>query len=256
MADRYLKNCEKSQLKLEETEETEGAPDGGTVTGYAATFDREPDSYGDVIAPGAFTETLKRWASLNEQGKYIPLLYGHNAFDPDYNIGRIVSAEEDERGLLVTAEFDAENPKAQYVRKLVQEGRVYQFSFAFDVLSSGETELDEDHKANELRKLELYEISLVQIPANQHATVEDVKSATKAGRRNSKADEDELAAIRDHASAIQEIVNGLMADSEPSGDEGTADDEASGEETGAEDQEAKADFLKGYKEAVIAAFTD
>lgn len=256
MADRYLKNCEKSQLKLDQAEEMEGKADGGTVTGYAATFDREPDSYGDVIAPGAFTETLKRWAALNEQGKYIPLLYGHNAFDPDYNIGRIVSAEEDERGLLVTAEFDADNPKAQYVRKLVQEGRVYQFSFAFDVLSSGETELDEDHKANELRKLELYEISLVQIPANQHATVEDVKSATKAGRRNSKADTAALEAISEHVAAIQDIVSGLMADSEPSGDEGTSDDDASGADTGAEDQEAKADFLKAYKEAVTTAITD
>lgn len=251
-----MKNCEKSQLKIEGAEETESAADGGTVTGYAATFDREPDSYGDVIAPGAFAETLKRWAALNDQGKYIPLLYGHNAFDPDYNIGRIVSAAEDERGLLVTAEFDPDNPKAQYVRKLVQEGRVYQFSFAFDVLESGVTQLDEDHEANELRKLELYEISLVQIPANQHATVEDVKSANKAGRRNSKADEDKLAEISEHVSAIQEIVSGLLADSEPSGEGGTAGDDASGGEQGAQDQEAKAEFLKAYKEAAIAAVTD
>lgn len=41
-----MKNCEKSQLKIEGAEETESAADGGTVTGYAATFDREPDSYG------------------------------------------------------------------------------------------------------------------------------------------------------------------------------------------------------------------
>lgn len=257
MADRYLKNCEKSRLKLEGSEGTEEQAGGGTVTGYAATFDREPDSYGDVIAPGAFTESLKRWAALNEQGKYIPLLYGHNAFDPDYNIGRIVSAKEDERGLLVTAEFDPDNPKAQYVRKLVQEGRVYQFSFAFDVLSAGETELDEEHKANELRKLEIYEISLVQIPANQHATVEDVKSrTTKAGRRNSKSDEDQLATIRDHAAAIQEIVNNLITDTDSSDDDSTATDDASTEEPGAEDQEAKAVFLKKYKEAVRAALID
>ena len=29
----------------------------GIVEGYAATFDREPDSYGDVIAKGAFART-------------------------------------------------------------------------------------------------------------------------------------------------------------------------------------------------------
>lgn len=253
-AERYLKECANSQLQFKADDETQEAG-GGTVTGYAATFDREPDSYGDVIAPGAFTESLKRWAALNEQGKYIPLLYGHNAMDPEYNIGRIVSAIEDERGLLITAEFDPDNPKAQYVRKLVQEGRVYQFSFAFDVLSSGECEGEDGCKLNELRKLELYEVSLVQIPANQHATVEEVKShAAKAGRRNSKADEDGLRELAEHLKAAQEIVNGLLADDGSSDDEGAAGDDAS--DQGAEDQKAQAEYLDAYKSALICAYSE
>ena len=28
----------------------------GTISGYFSTYDRIPDSYGDVVAPGAFTE--------------------------------------------------------------------------------------------------------------------------------------------------------------------------------------------------------
>ncbi len=271
MAQRFIKDCPKSNLKADEPAEDEPTQtqdetpdgDGGSVTGYAATFDREPDSYGDVIAPGAFTETLARWAELNAQGKYIPLLYGHNACDPDYNIGFISAAEEDERGLLVTAQFDPENPKAQYVRKLVQEGRVYQFSFAYDVLACAEVKLDENQTVNELQKLDIFEISLVQIPANQHATVEDVKArGAKAGRRNSKADEDGLNQILQHATAIQEIVSGLIAaEDKPEDDDGTADDDASagtgdGAGAGAEDQEAKADFLKAYKDAVKTALSD
>lgn len=35
------------------------AGDAGTISGYFSTYDRIPDSYGDVIAPGAFTDTLK-----------------------------------------------------------------------------------------------------------------------------------------------------------------------------------------------------
>ena len=50
-------------------------PAEGTVEGYAATFDRIPDAYGDVIKQGAFADTLKAW---EESGKPIPLLYGHN----------------------------------------------------------------------------------------------------------------------------------------------------------------------------------
>ena len=83
--------------------------DGGKVVGYASTFDREPDAYGDVIAAGAFAETVKAWREKMEQGVFLPLLYGHNTNDPKYNIGRVVAIEEDEKGLKIEAEFDAEN---------------------------------------------------------------------------------------------------------------------------------------------------
>ena len=68
-------------------------PADGMVEGYAATFDRIPDAYGDVIAQGAFAETVKAW---EESGKPIPLLYGHSTDDPQYNIGKVVEAREDE----------------------------------------------------------------------------------------------------------------------------------------------------------------
>ena len=164
--------------------------DGGTVKGYASTWDREPDAYGDVIAKGAFTKSLERWAKL---GMPIPLLYGHNTDDPEYNIGAVTLAKEDERGLYIEADFDAENPKAQYVRKLVKEGRLFQFSFAFEVMDAGEVTLENGIKANELRELDIFEVSLVQIPANQHAEVVEVKS----GRRNSAKDENDLRRLRD-----------------------------------------------------------
>ena len=100
--------------------EVDESGDGG-FTGYAATFDREPDSYGDVIAKGAFAATLEAW---RESGRPVPLLYGHNMDDPDYNIGT-AELVEDERGLLARARFDS-SPKAQRVRELVREGRLDQ----------------------------------------------------------------------------------------------------------------------------------
>ena len=151
--------------------------DGGTVKGYAATFVREPDSYGDVIAKGAFAKSLERWGALKAAGKRIPLLYGHNMDDPNYYIGTVEAAREDDYGLYIEAAFDPENETAQYARKLVQEGRLYQFSFAYSVLDSEPVELDDGRKANELRELDIYEVSLVQIPANQTAVVTEVKAA-------------------------------------------------------------------------------
>ena len=248
-----LKACVKSELK----------EDGGIVKGYASTFDRDPDSYGDVVAPGAFAKSLDRWNQLNQEGKYIPLLWGHDTEDPKSNIGRVVDAVEDERGLLVTAEFDADNEKAQYVRKLVQEGRVYQFSFAYEVRDQATVELENGYKANELRDLELFEVSLVQIPANQNATVEEVKAwdgqsvnavvdgeqiEQKAGRRNSAKDADELRNIASAANQILEVVNGLLSDDETPTEDSEEDSEAG--EKSAEGEASQAEFVDAYKQAV------
>ena len=216
--------------------------DGG-VEGYAATFDREPDSYGDVIAKGAFARTLDEWHAKQGEGLSIPLLYGHNTDDPMHNIGKVTEAYEDDKGLFVHAEFDADNPTAQYARKLASEGRLYQFSFAYAIKGAGMTTLDDGVDAYELRDLDLYEVSLVQIPANQHAVVTSIKSdvaEVKSGRRNSKADEDELRRVLDLAESITTTVRALLGDEldedeapEPKPEEPT---EANGEE--AKDAEA------------------
>src|SRR5690606_1992710 len=87
-------------------------PDDGLAEGqfsaYASIFGNK-DSYGDVVLPGAFADDLKEW---EESGNPIPLLFGHNMSDPDFNLGHVVQAVEDEKGLLVTAQLDLENPKA------------------------------------------------------------------------------------------------------------------------------------------------
>ena len=224
-------------------------PSEGTVEGYAATFDREPDSYGDVIAKGAFVRTLAEWSQKEQP---IPLLYGHNTEDPEMNIGKVTEAYEDEKGLHVRAEFDADNPKAQYVRKLAKEGRLYQFSFAYSVRDAADVDVD-GFKAYELRDLDLYEVSLVQIPANQHAVITDIKS----GRRNSKADADELRQIRALAAQITQAINGLLADEEGTDEpEDGPDPEANAEEpetVNAEEQKATdSDELERAKQQIAA----
>ena len=214
-------------------------PADGIVEGYAATFDRIPDSYGDVIKAGAFADTLKAW---EESGKPIPLLYGHSTEDPEYNIGKVVEAHEDERGLFVRCEFDADNEKAQYVRKLVQEGRLYQFSFAYQVIDAGTVELESGGEAYELRKLDLFEVSVVQVPANQRAVVTGVKAATpevKSGRRNSKADEDELRRVLDMADQIATIVQSLIGDEQDEPEPEPEDKPEEPEEAKGEDSTAK-----------------
>lgn len=175
-----------------------GPDDGlgeGEFSAYASVFGNV-DSYGDVVAKGAFANDLKRW---EESGNPIPLLFGHQMSDPDFNLGHVVSAVEDDKGLLVTAQLDLENPKAMQTYRMLKGRRINQMSFAYDVIDEATVEVAENVKANELRELRLYEVSVVTIGANQETEILAVKTAadallsgTKAGRAISAKNEAEL----------------------------------------------------------------
>lgn len=234
------------RLKSFTLTDVEADEDGGTLTAYASTFDRDPDSYGDIVAKGAFADTLSEW---KESGNPIPLLFGHRADDPFMNIGGVTNAVEDDKGLRITATFDPDNPNAQYSRKLVREGRLTKMSFAFDVLDEGPVELSDGVKANELRRIDLFEVSLVPIPANQHAEVLDVKSR-KSGRTLSKSTESSLraaasqletarAAIDDATSALAAVLSAVDPPSGGSDAETDANDPDNAEEPGKANAEAE-----------------
>lgn len=157
------------------------ADEAGKISGYFSTYDRIPDSYGDIIAPGAFANTI---AARKESGHPFPLCWNH---DLDQIIGTVdpEDIKDTEKGPLMTASF-FNTPLAQEKREIVKSGAVYQFSFAYDVKGWAPVELEDGTKANELREIELFEISIVPIPANQNAVMTEVK----AGRRNSKKDAD------------------------------------------------------------------
>ena len=179
----------------------------GMIEGYASTWIRQPDSYGDVVKQGAFKRTLEeRWNG----GKGIPFLWAHQMDNLKSFIGT-AEADEDDRGLHFVATFDG-SEEAQRVRQLYKDGRLRKFSFAFDVRDAGPVTLEGGVKANELRDLELYEISAVTVPANDDAGVVDVK----AGRRNSKADEDK---IKQAITLLQDVLGELVEDDPDDGED-------------------------------------
>lgn len=196
--------------KYKEFSLIKSADDAGTISGYFSTYDRTPDSYGDVIAKGAFTETI---AKRKESGHPFPLCWNH---DLNLIIGSVnpEDIQDTDKGPLMTASF-FNSELAQEKREIVKSGVVFQFSFAYDVLEAGPTELEDGTKANELRKLDLFEVSIVPIPANQNAVMTEVK----AGRRNSKSDEGK---IRQAISLLQSVL-----DTEGS-DDGEDEPEANG----------------------------
>lgn len=215
-----MKQYKEFEVKFKEAE------GNGYIEGYASTWIRKPDAYGDIVKQGAFKNSLEnRWNG----GKGIPLLLSHRLDDIHAFIGT-AEADEDEKGLHFIAKLD-DTPEAQRARQLYKDGRMSRFSFAYDVIDAGTVELEDGTKATELRELDIYEISCVLIPANDDATVIGVK----AGKRNAKSDEDR---IRQAIGLLQEVL-------------GEAEDEKPADEEEDDGNEASED-LKTLKEAETA----
>lgn len=225
----------------------------GMLEGYASTWIRKPDSYGDVVKEGAFAKSLEeRWNG----GKGIPVLWAHKGDDLDAYIGK-ADADEDEKGLHFVMQFD-DTPEAQRVRELYRDGRLSKFSFAYDILEDGMVTLDDGFNAHELREVDIFEISCVLVPANDDAGVVSVKNdepEKKSGRRNSAADE---AAIREAIEALGkatetlEAVLGELDDKpaeEPDGGEDEPEVNAAAEEPKASNPEKEAllSYIKGME---------
>ena len=190
------------------------AADNGIVEGYFSTYDKTPDSYGDILEPGAFTETIK---AREESGHPFPLCFNH---DFSAVIGAVDSVEDTEKGPFIRAHF-LDTTQAQDVRKMLQSGAIYQFSFAYDI-KGRRNPTEEEEKAgvtNVLTDLEVFEISVVTVPANQNAVATEVKSIepeTKQGRRNRKADEEVIrTCIKSLQSLLDEGEEDNPAEEEP-----------------------------------------
>ncbi|MEU3507948.1 HK97 family phage prohead protease [Streptomyces longwoodensis] len=182
-----------------------GAADGladGQFVALVSVFNNE-DSYGDVVRPGAFTQTLQEWAA---SGDSIPVIWAHQWSDPFAHIGRVIKAVETLQGLEVTGQIDDltgddPNPTAQQVYRLLKGRRVKQFSFAYDVAEGGWIQDDEHPWGGyfELRRLDLHEVGPCLLGVNRETELLAAKAANlaagaKAGRVLSQKNFDTLTA--------------------------------------------------------------
>lgn len=162
MANIFYKNAQSVQAN----------PEQAGFTGYASTWTRTPDYAGDVVVKGAFAKTLADW---DAKGRAIPLLWLHDDGNPNAYIG-VAKCVEDDHGLKVEATLDTDNPTAKQVHKLLKGGQVSEMSFAYRVLDSATVEVENGVKANELRELDLLEVSVVPHGCNPDTSIDDVKA--------------------------------------------------------------------------------
>ncbi|WP_435112028.1 HK97 family phage prohead protease [Nocardiopsis synnemataformans] len=179
----------------------------GQFTALVSVFGNE-DSYGDVVARGAFAEDLERWKT---SGDPMPVIWSHKWSDPFAHIGSVVEAAETDEGLVVTAQIEdlEENATAAQVHRLLKGRRVTQFSFAYDVDEGGWVDV-KDHRWGgyyELRKLKVHEVGPCLIGANQETNLIAAKAAEltrgmKAGRVLSQTNYDRLVKARDSITSV------------------------------------------------------
>lgn len=160
------KAIESFECKLSSVDEADGKM---TFTGYGAMFGNE-DSYGDVIAKGAFTETLKEHKKAGTN----PLMFLNHDMFGSLPIGKWVSMEEDDTGLKVIGEL-LDTTAGVDTYKALKAGAINGLSIGFRPTkwSMGQKQGDPRRM---LEQVDLVEVSVVTLPANVKARVQDVKS--------------------------------------------------------------------------------
>ena len=139
----------------------------GTVEGYGSVFGVR-DNYDDVIAKGAFVQSLKDHKAA---GTMPAMLWQHDADKP---IGVWTEMVEDEKGLRINGQLAMETVKGKEAHALLKMGALNGLSIGF---MSKEWAYDRETEVRTLTAIDLWEVSLVTFPANEKARVTNVKSA-------------------------------------------------------------------------------
>jgi HK97 family phage prohead protease len=143
--------------------------DRGEFSAIAAAYSIDRD--GDQIVRGAFRNTIERWRA---SGKRIPLHWNHSPVPRDI-IGSVepASMREIDDGLFVRGKLDiAKSNNARDVWELVKNSVV---SLSFGYLATDKATRSDG--VQELRELDLFEISIVPAPANADTRILSYKSA-------------------------------------------------------------------------------
>lgn len=153
-------------LKLAEADDGSGDM---RFTGYGSVYD-VVDSDDEVIARGAFTDSLKQW---RDAGRLPPLLWQHDWREP---IGRYESIEETEEGLKVEGRlFATDIQRSRQAARLIKENAIDGLSIGF--IPRPPLTFNEDTGVTYIHRGDLMEISVVTFPANGAARIDGAKES-------------------------------------------------------------------------------
>lgn len=156
---------------IERPFEIKAVEDGGVFSGYGSVFGNV-DNYMEIVAPGAFAESLAGW---KDAGKLPPVLWQHRGGEP---LGPYLEMREDSHGLWVKGQLLVDDvARAKEARALMKARAVNGLSIGF---VTREDSFDKVTAIRTLKKVDLWEVSVVTFPANPAAQISNVKSAVEA----------------------------------------------------------------------------
>ena len=147
--------------------ETRSLEASGRIEGLAATFMDEPDCYGDVIAHGAFADSL----TAHTERKTAPAMLWSHAIDTP--VGKWTNIHETRSGLEVVGSLNLQTPNGRDAHASLKHGDLSGLSIGFMLWAGG---ADSDGHVRMLKRIDLVEISVVAVPANRAARIRSVKS--------------------------------------------------------------------------------
>lgn len=140
----------------------------GEFEGYGSVFG-VVDSYRDVVDKGAFVESLEKHGLPK-------LLLQHSSWMVG---GKYLEVFEDDKGLFVKGQLNLEVQAAREAYSLMKQDAISGLSIGYSVL---EEDMDRETGVTHLKKVRLYEVSIVTFPANESATISAVKAAPASVR--------------------------------------------------------------------------
>ena len=156
---------------IERPFEIKAVEEDGVFEGFGSVFGNV-DSYKEIVAPGAFAESLASWKA---SGRLPPVLWQHRSGEP---IGPYLEMEEQAIGLRVKGQLLVNDvQRAKEARALMKAKAVNGLSIGF---VTREDSYDRVSGIRTLKKVDLWEVSVVTFPANPSAQISSVKSSIDA----------------------------------------------------------------------------
>lgn len=162
------------------------------------------DSDGDLLIKGCFAKSISDRGPESSTNRKIAFLWQHDMRDP---IGKILKLEERDDGAYAVvrlSDFDAV-PNAKRAYSQLQDGVLNQFSFGYNYIWD-KMEYDEEKDAFIVKELNLHEVSVVTLGANEETEyigeVDDMKSFVNNLKEN-------------HPDKYTELLNAIKLEAEP-----------------------------------------